>query len=77
MKASIVDRLSSETVLALTRLGLEVEVCENLSAETLPSAIAATDILIVRSTKVSAKAIEAARQLSLIIRQGRAWITST
>jgi D-3-phosphoglycerate dehydrogenase / 2-oxoglutarate reductase len=70
MKVSIVDKLSSETVTSLQRLGVAVEVCANLSAQTLPGAIAETDILVVRSTKVTAEAIEAAPQLSLVIRAG-------
>ena len=41
-----------------------------LSAETLPAAIADFDVLIVRSTKVSAAVIEASKGLSLIVRAG-------
>src|SRR5512140_2629850 len=70
MKVLIVDKLSAETVTSLQKLGLQVEVRSDLSAETLPGALADVDILVVRSTKVSAAAIQAAPQLSLIIRAG-------
>ncbi len=70
MKVLIVDKLSPETVTSLARLGMQVEVGKNLTAETLPGTLAGTDILVVRSTKVTAASIEAAAQLSLIIRAG-------
>jgi D-3-phosphoglycerate dehydrogenase len=70
MKVLIVDKLSPETVTSLEQLGMEVEVGKNLTAETLPGALAGTDILVVRSTKVTAATIAAAKQLSLIIRAG-------
>ncbi len=70
MKVLIVDKLSSETVTELEKLGLQVEVRNDLKAETLPGAVADVDILVVRSTKVSAATIQAAPQLSLIIRAG-------
>ncbi|MGO9113665.1 MAG: NAD(P)-dependent oxidoreductase [Thermoguttaceae bacterium] len=70
MNVLIVDRLSAEVVGSLEKLGLEVEVRDDLKAETLPGAMAAADILVVRSTKVSAAAIQAAPRLSLIIRAG-------
>jgi D-3-phosphoglycerate dehydrogenase len=70
MKALIVDKLSSETVTMLEKLGLQVEVRGDLKAETLPTALADVNVLIVRSTKVTAAAIQAAPQLALIIRAG-------
>ncbi|MGD0519465.1 MAG: hypothetical protein ABSA26_18165, partial [Thermoguttaceae bacterium] len=70
MKVMIVDKLSSETVSELEKLGLQVEVRGDLSADTLPGAIADTDILVVRSTKVTAATINAAPRLSLIVRAG-------
>ncbi len=70
MKVLIVDKLSPETVTSLEQLGMEVEVGKNLTAEALPGVLGGTDILVVRSTKVTAAAIEAAPQLSLIIRAG-------
>jgi len=70
MKVLIADKLSEKTVSALKKLGLEVEVNADLTAEQLPQAIDKSDILIVRSTKVIARTIEAAPNLSLIIRAG-------
>ena len=77
MKVLIVDKLSPETVTSLEQLGMEVEVGKNLTAEALPGVLGGTDILVVRSTKVTAAAIEAAPQLSLIIRAGAGSIPST
>lgn len=70
MKVLIADKLSPATVTALEAFGLTVETRADLSAETLPAALGDTNILVVRSMKVSAAAIEAAPQLSLIIRAG-------
>ena len=75
MKVLIVDKLSGETVGMLQKLSLEVETRADLTCETLPGALADTDILVVRSTKVSKAAIESAPQLSLIIRAEQAWTT--
>ena len=70
MKVLIVDKLSSSTVTELEKLNLQVEVRSDLSADTLPGAVADADILVVRSTKVSAATIQAAPRLALIIRAG-------
>jgi hypothetical protein len=70
MKVLIADGLSADAVAALERLNLQVEVRHDLKAETLPEALAETDILIVRSTKVTAAAVQAAPQLSLIAAAG-------
>lgn len=70
MKVLIADKLSKDVVKALQEMGLAVEVREDVSADTLPAAMQDADILVVRSTKVTAAAIEAAQQLSLIIRAG-------
>ena len=70
MKVLIVDKLSSETVTELEKLNLQVEVRSDLNADNLPGAVADVGILIVRSTKVTAKTIQAAKQLKLIIRAG-------
>ena len=70
MKVLIVDKLSPETVTSLQKLGLHVEVRSDLTADNLPTAVADVDILVVRSTKVTAATIQAAPQLSLIIRAG-------
>ncbi|HUX21847.1 MAG TPA: 3-phosphoglycerate dehydrogenase family protein [Spirochaetia bacterium] len=70
VRVLIADKLSETAVLALSKLGAAVEVRSELSEEELPSAIGSSEVLIVRSTKVSAKAIEAGGNLSLIIRAG-------
>jgi len=70
MNVLIADKLSSDVVSALEGLGLEVEVRSDLDAATLPDAMALVDILVVRSTKVTTAAIQAAPRLSLIIRAG-------
>ncbi len=70
MNVLIVDKMSPEVVCALEKLGLQVQVRNDLDAATLPSAVGPTDILVVRSTKVTAATIQAAPRLSLIIRAG-------
>ncbi len=70
MKILIADKLSETTVTALSALGAEVVAFPDLTADDLPSAIADGNVLIVRSTKVTAETIAAAEQLSLIIRAG-------
>jgi D-3-phosphoglycerate dehydrogenase len=70
MNVLIVDKLSAEVVRALEQIGLQVEVRSDLDAATLPAAMGLVDILVVRSTKVTAAAIKAAPRLSLIIRAG-------
>ena len=70
MKVLIVDKLSSSTVTELEKLNLQVEVRSDLTADTLPGAVADVGVLVVRSTKVSAATIQAASQLKLIIRAG-------
>lgn len=75
MKVLIADKLSSEAVTLLEKLNLEVEVRSELKADTLPGSMADVGILVVRSTKVTAAAIQAAPQLSLIIRAGAGYDT--
>ena len=70
MNVLIVDKLSAEAVRGLEALGLHVEVRTDVDAASLPGAIGPVDILVVRSTKVTAAAIQAADRLSLIIRAG-------
>lgn len=54
----------------LTQLGHDCQVEPSLAADTLPQAMAGVDILVVRSTKVTAETIAAADQLGLIVRAG-------
>jgi D-3-phosphoglycerate dehydrogenase / 2-oxoglutarate reductase len=70
MKVLIVDKLSPETVTALEKLKVQVEVRSDLNADSLPGALADVNVLVVRSTKVTAASIQAAPQLSLVIRAG-------
>jgi D-3-phosphoglycerate dehydrogenase / 2-oxoglutarate reductase len=70
MRILIADKLSDTTVQALRQLGADVAVEPNLSADDLPRHLADVNVLVVRSTKVTAAAIDAAGQLSLIIRAG-------
>ena len=70
MNVLIVDKLSPEVVAALEALGLAVDARGDLNADTLPAAVGAADILVVRSTKVTAATVQAAERLSLIIRAG-------
>jgi D-3-phosphoglycerate dehydrogenase len=70
IKILIADKLSPKAVSALEALGAEVTVHPELKAEDLAGAIGDHEILIVRSTKVQAPAIDSAPNLSLIIRAG-------
>ncbi len=70
MNVLIADRLSQETVTSLERLGFQVSNRPELSADDLPQAAADANVIVVRSTKVTAATIEAAENLSLIVRAG-------
>ncbi len=70
MKILIADKLSAKTVSQLEALGAKVVVNPDLTADDLAANLGGVDVLIVRSTKVKAAAIEAAKNLSLIIRAG-------
>lgn len=70
MKVLIADKLSANTMKALENLGLEVVVQADLTADKLPEAVGDAHILVVRSTKVTAKTLEAGKELALVIRAG-------
>ncbi len=70
MKILIADKLSDTALRDLNALGAEITFDPSLTAETLPGAIGETEILIVRSTKVTAETIDRGAELSLIIRAG-------
>ena len=70
MKIFIADKLSPKTVAALEQLDADVTVNAEVKDEELGRVLYGTEVLIVRSKKVSAAAIAAAPQLSLIIRAG-------
>lgn len=70
MNILIADKLSDRALKDLESLGASLRVEPSLGADDLPAAIGDADILIVRSTKVTADAIDAGTSLSLIIRAG-------
>ena len=70
MKILIADKLSKNAVTALEKLGAEVTFNPELTADILPDIISNHEILIVRSTKVTAETIQSGKSLSLIIRAG-------
>ena len=70
MTVLIADKLAAKTVIDLEAMGAIVEVRPELGADDLPDAVGEADVLVVRSTKVTAKTIDAGPQLSLIVRAG-------
>ena len=70
MRLLIADKLHPRAIDELRALPLEVEYLPDLTAEKLEEHIPGFGILVVRSTPVTGKAIEAARELNLIVRAG-------
>ena len=70
MNILIADKLSSKAVNELEKMGAQVTLNPDLSAADLPAHVKDAEVLIVRSTKVTAETIAAAPMLSLIIRAG-------
>lgn len=70
MKILIADKLSAVAVSELEALGCDVVMNPDLTADDLVDAILDAEALVVRSTKVTAATINAATNLSLIIRAG-------
>jgi D-3-phosphoglycerate dehydrogenase len=70
MKILIADKLSEQALAALEQAGLNADFRPDLSATELPNVIAGFNVLVVRSTKVTAGTISAADSLSLIVRAG-------
>lgn len=70
MRLLIADKLHPRAIDELRALPLEVEYAPDLTAEKLEARVPGFGILVVRSTPVTAKAIEAARELNLIVRAG-------
>jgi len=60
MKILIADKLSAKTVAELEKLGAEVIVNPQLSSDDIAGVIGGIEVLIVRSTKVTSAAIDAA-----------------
>ena len=70
MKVLLADALPDAAVEQLEAAGDEVTRLPELNADTLPDAVAGHEVLVVRSTKVTAAALEAADKLGLIVRAG-------
>jgi D-3-phosphoglycerate dehydrogenase len=72
MRVLIADKFEKVGIDGLKELGCEVESQPDLGPDTLPGALERVDpqILIVRSTKVTAAALKSAASLSLVIRAG-------
>lgn len=70
MKILYADSIDESRLARLHDAGHECIVSPGLTADTLPEAIAGVDVLVVRSTKVSATTIDAADRLGLIVRAG-------
>ncbi len=70
MRLLFADSLDESRLSSLRDAGHEVIVDAGLDADDLPGAIAGVDVLVVRSTQVTAETIEAADQLGLIVRAG-------
>ncbi|MDR2451276.1 MAG: hydroxyacid dehydrogenase [Candidatus Accumulibacter sp.] len=70
MKILIADKVSPKMLADLEALGGEVTLAADLTPEALPGALPGVEVLIVRSKRVTAAAIEAGSSLSLIVRAG-------
>ncbi len=70
MKVLLADALPDAAVRRLEAAGDEVTRMPELDADTLPDHIAGFEVLIVRSTKVTGAALDAADSLGLIVRAG-------
>ncbi len=70
MKTLIADAFPASAGDTLARQGLQVDYQPGLSAGDLPEALNGVEILVVRSTRVTADAINSGDDLSLIIRAG-------
>ncbi|MAT37433.1 MAG: hydroxyacid dehydrogenase [Acidimicrobiaceae bacterium] len=70
MKILFADALPEFYIDILRQRGDECVVEPDISAEDLPNALEGIDVLVVRSTKVTAEAIASSDQLSLIVRSG-------
>lgn len=69
-KLLVADKFPVQGLEALKQLGLDVDYRAELDATGLAAALRDAAILIVRSTKVNAAAIDAAQRLQLIVRAG-------
>lgn len=70
MRVLIADKLPGEIRGALTNLGFEIIYEPDAGADELPEKISGVHVLVVRSTRVVAAAIDAGDKLQLIVRAG-------
>lgn len=70
MRLLLADKMDTQALDELRILGIEIISRPELTKDTLPEALEGIGILVVRSTEVTARAIEAGRQLNLIVRAG-------
>lgn len=70
MKVLLADALPDAAVEQLEAAGDDVTRLPDLTAETMPDHIVGHEVLVVRSTRVTADTLEAADQLGLIVRAG-------
>ena len=70
MRIVVADEMELEPFHELSLLGVEVAYRPELEADTLPAALDDAQVVVVRSTPVTAAAIERSRQLSLIVSAG-------
>ncbi len=75
MRLLIADKLHPRAIEELRTLPLEVVYEPELTKETLEKHLAGVGILVVRSTEVTAAAIESTKQLNLIVRAGASYNT--
>jgi D-3-phosphoglycerate dehydrogenase len=75
MRLLIADKLHPNAIEELRTLPVEVEYDPEITRETLEARIPSIGILVVRSTEVTAKTIDAARSLHLIVRAGASFET--
>ena len=75
MKILVADKFPEDKLAKMNSLGHKVTFDPEASAETLPEKIGDHEILIVRSTVVTAATIEAGKALALVIRAGAGYNT--
>ena len=75
MRLLIADKLHPRAIEELRALSLEVVYEPELTRETLATRISTAGILVVRSTEVTAEALENAKELNLIVRAGAEYHT--
>ena len=70
MRILIADKLDETAKRALEEIGHEVQESPDFSSDDLPHYIQGTEVLVVRSTRVTAETLRSADRLTLIVRAG-------